>query len=623
MNRIIRIFALASVLATAAAAGTFSQQTNTAGVPVQYRVRLSANVLESPEAVAGSLLEIYGGRIEPFAEEGFRGFLLTTTPERARLLSFDPNVDAVEEVVRERDARQVRSAPAIAAQAQARPKMQTDLAGSWTSGTYLYDGSGNIRSIGLDVYAYDGLERLTTSNITRGGVTGQQAYDYDSFGNLKSVLSNTTPCINGPCSGGAISVDGGTNHLLPAATVKYDEAGNLIRDGGYEYVYDSLAAMTRQSGGGVDRQYLYTPSDERVAIYAGGAWQWTVRDLGGQVLREFTSVASNSAVFPISTNWQWKEDYVYGGGQLLATESSTGRRHFHVDHLGTPRLITDDTGRQVATHTYYPFGAELAIGTTEDPLESHKFTGHERDTLRGDVHTLDYMHARYYSANAGRFLTVDPVAGYLIEPQSLNRYVYVANNPLNATDPTGRERLRKAMPPPKLPPGAVNEAWQKIDAALTKVAGVVVDVGVLFDMVAMLPETGDEPLVEGAAEKLETDVDEVLGRGDSLPDDALVVRGGQNQPQNFENGSGVTRDADGRLQGVSVNSAPGKTVQELSKTIPNGQVGVTTVGQVRQAGGTVSPSRTDDNPDHCTMCGLTPQDASTLFTPTVRNPNKK
>jgi hypothetical protein len=166
-----------------------------------------------------------------------------------------------------------------------------------------------------------------------------------------------------------------------------------------------------------------------------------------------------------------------------------------------------------------------------------------------------------------------------------------------------------------LPPGAVKEAWHKIDVGLTKLAGIVVDATVVVDTIAMLPETGDEPLVEASFDKIEMDLEE-------LSDDALVVRGGQNKPENFENGSGVTVDANGQLQGVSVNSAQGKTVQELSKTIPNGQVGVTTVGQVRQAGGTVKPTPTTKNPDHCTMCGLSPQDASRLFTPTVPNPNK-
>ena len=45
-----------------------------------------------------------------------------------------------------------------------------------------------------------------------------------------------------------------------------------------------------------------------------------------------------------------------------------------------------------------------------------------------------------------------------------------------------------------------------------------------------------------------------------LPDDAMVVRGGQNLPENFVNGSGVTIEADARLNGVSVNAAAGLTI---------------------------------------------------------------
>jgi hypothetical protein len=71
-----------------------------------------------------------------------------------------------------------------------------------------------------------------------------------------------------------------------------------------------------------------------------------------------------------------------------------------------------------------------------------------------------------------------------------------------------------------------------------------------------------------------------------LPDDALVVRGGQNLPENFAQGSGVTVGTDGKLQGVSVNCAPGQSVRELTASISqtgypgiaNNQIGVTTVG---------------------------------------------
>jgi RHS repeat-associated protein len=106
-----------------------------------------------------------------------------------------------------------------------------------------------------------------------------------------------------------------------------------------------------------------------------------------------------------------------------------------------------------------------------------------------------------------------------------------------------------------------------------------------------------------------------------LPDSALVCRGGTCTAERFAKGSGVSVDSAGKLQGVSVNSAPGASVKELSKTIPNKQVGVTTVGDVRAAGGNVVPSGRPGNPTHCTMCGITRQQAEQLFTPTVRNPN--
>ena len=77
------------------------------------------------------------------------------------------------------------------------------------------------------------------------------------------------------------------------------------------------------------------------------------------------------------------------------------------------------------------------------------------------------------------------------------------------------------------------------------------------------------------------------------------------------------------MNGVSVNSGAGKSLGDLTVGIPNKQVGVTTVGDVRAAGGNVVPSPTANNPNHCTMCGITPQKAESLMTPTVQNPNAK
>jgi hypothetical protein len=115
-----------------------------------------------------------------------------------------------------------------------------------------------------------------------------------------------------------------------------------------------------------------------------------------------------------------------------------------------------------------------------------------------------------------------------------------------------------------------------------------------------------------------------------LPDDALVVRGGQNLPENFAEGSRVTIDVGGQLQGVLVNAAPGLSIKDLTAPnsqagypgIPHNRVGVTTVGKVRALGGDVVPSPTKKNPNHATLSGLTPEQASGLFRPTTKNPNR-
>lgn len=87
-----------------------------------------------------------------------------------------------------------------------------------------------------------------------------------------------------------------------------------------------------------------------------------------------------------------------------------------------------------------PFGDQLnCTNSIQFPTEHH-FTGKERDLESG----LDYFEARYYSSGMGRFMSPDwasdptavPYATYA-NPQSLNLYNYMRNNPLGGVDPDG------------------------------------------------------------------------------------------------------------------------------------------------------------------------------------------
>jgi RHS repeat-associated protein len=109
--------------------------------------------------------------------------------------------------------------------------------------------------------------------------------------------------------------------------------------------------------------------------------------------------------------------------------------YYHSDHLGSSSVITDQSGQQVAHYEYSPYGAitvnELANGQTGQPA-NYYFTGKELDATG-----LYFYGARYYDPEIGRFITADTIVQAPYDPQSLNRYAYCRNNPLNYVDPSG------------------------------------------------------------------------------------------------------------------------------------------------------------------------------------------
>jgi RHS repeat-associated protein len=304
----------------------------------------------------------------------------------------------------------------------------------WTTGTYVYDGAGNIKSIGsAEQYRYDALGRLTSGTIATGQT---QTATYDAYGNIKTITtpeSTLTIGVDAATNQAKLTLNAQTNTAYNAYGT-YDDAGRLtsaLNGTGGTFSYDALDSVMVSTVNGVTKVHWYTASDERIAsvTMSGGSEagsEWTLRDPSGRVLRR---------VQRTGTQWSWKEDYIYAGSQLLAAETDTPaqRLHFFPDHLGTPRLITANGGTKAAQHTYYPFGGEAPESSQDS--EKLKFTGHERDAAN-----LDYMHARYYAPMWGRFLSPDPAgrSADLRKPQSWNRYSYVLNNPILYVDPDGQ-----------------------------------------------------------------------------------------------------------------------------------------------------------------------------------------
>jgi len=232
-----------------------------------------------------------------------------------------------------------------------------------------------------------------------------------------------------------------TNHNSAST---YDEAGDVtVDDQGRLLTYDALNMTTGISlplPGGTTRNFLeiYTADDERIALVeklASGETKtrWTLRGLDNRALRTWTDNTFNG-----THTWGWSEDEIFAGATLLAYVSPIGTRHYGVDHLGSTVVLTDPDAHLIGNINYDAFGAGGATGAG-----MLQYTGHERDSVTvgaqtGTVRLPDYLHARYYSAVNGRFLSPDPMHGDPRWPQTWNRYSYVLNNPINATDPTGK-----------------------------------------------------------------------------------------------------------------------------------------------------------------------------------------
>lgn len=289
------------------------------------------------------------------------------------------------------------------------------------------NNNGNVQSVaytggGLSytqTFAYDALNRLTTAQENSGS-NWSQTNGYDRYGNRWIDLGGGNQSLYFTAS----------NNRITGSS--YDNAGNLLNDGVHSYTYDAENKISKVDGVSA---YVYDGNGQRVRKLVGENVRF-VYGLSGQLIAEYSG----------STGALTKE-YIYGPTGLLATIeptalNSNGTRYVTPDHLGSPRVITNSSAGVVSRHDYKPFGEEIgsAVGGRTAGMGfgiaeglRKKFTSHDRDSETG----LDYMQARYFNAIYGRFISADSVAGSVLNPQTMNLYAYVANNPLRYIDPTG------------------------------------------------------------------------------------------------------------------------------------------------------------------------------------------
>ena len=199
----------------------------------------------------------------------------------------------------------------------------------------------------------------------------------------------------------------------------YDANGNMTNDGVNTLVYDAENRATSSSGSLGSGTYTYDGNGLRVEKLSGGTTTVYVF-AGSKVIAEYVNGAAPSSP---------TREYIYSGGTLIAKIESGATQYYHEDHLSV-RLMTDASGNVLGQQGHYPHGQSWYAQNT---TTKWTFTSYERDAESGN----DYAMARQGVNRLGRFGSPDPLAGGTGNPQSLNKYSYVTNDPINLADPTG------------------------------------------------------------------------------------------------------------------------------------------------------------------------------------------
>jgi RHS repeat-associated protein len=262
-------------------------------------------------------------------------------------------------------------------------------------------------------FTYDELNRISTakSQATTGTYAWGLAYTYDPWANLlnASVTQGSAYSLSV-----AMDPNHANNRLMGYS---YDAAGNMLNDGVNSYAYNAEGELV--TAGGVT--YTYDGDGNRVKKSSGKLYWYGV---GSDPLSESDGSGNLTAEFI----------FLNGARIAMLTLPAATVNYYVADHLGSSRVVTNASGTILDDSDFMPYGQETSYSAASG--NHYKFTGKERDPETG----LDDFAARFYSSTMGRFMSADD-SKYMhpADPQTFNLYSYVANNPINAVDPTGHD----------------------------------------------------------------------------------------------------------------------------------------------------------------------------------------
>ena len=294
---------------------------------------------------------------------------------------------------------------------------------SQQTGTLTWNSNGSMQQMQINDalntpntqtcgYVHDDLLRLSGVGCQSGW---GQNFSYDAYGNItKTVTGNIGTAFNlGYDSGNHVHTfgyDGDGNVTNDTFnTYSYDAEGRPVSVGSITGSYDAFNRLVEVHASGATTQILYAPDGYKFAYMNGQSVKWYMAPLAGGLQAVYTSGTPNPPAYWLHSDW-----------------------------LGSARLASTTAQTLYGDQSYAPFGE--TYDTKNATL--NVFTGQMQD-LNSISNVYDFLY-RQYSSTQGRWMVPDPAGAAAVDitnPQTWNRYAYVANNPLNATDPLGLYKL--------------------------------------------------------------------------------------------------------------------------------------------------------------------------------------
>lgn len=327
---------------------------------------------------------------------------------------------------------------------------------------YEYDSNNRMISLtdwgGRKVsYEYTPLNQLKKITPPITSSNGATTYSYDLAGRLTGMVNAHTQGPNNTYSfvldangnRTSISTQEPLNNRVAATSQNYTyDAANRIQSAGSDtFAFDNNGNMKSKIQNGVTTNYYYDANDRLLGdaenvYYYNGLGVRVAKIVQASLIRYVVDINQELSQVLCETdrNGNITSYYVYGQGLVYQVLPDGTHYYYQFDPNGSTVSMTTENDVYVKKYAYDPFG-KITNSVENNPNSStnvwnpFKFGG--RFGMMDEGNGLVYARARYYSPELGRFLNKDPLRGDLKDGQSLNRFIYALNNPINMFDANG------------------------------------------------------------------------------------------------------------------------------------------------------------------------------------------